>query len=386
MSKNSELEKLIGKISKQYGANSIYTLDNLPNYDVITTGTLSLDYALGIGGLPSNRVIEIFGKESTGKTTLVLHIINEYLKAFTDKVAIFLDMEHKLERDWAKKFVQDWDRLIIVKPSDAEQAINMYRDFAVNDLIPVCLQVWDSIGGAPTAKGLEKDANITNFGGNSMIITQFAKYAATLSGKYGFTTIGINQERQDMGGYNRPTTPSGDAWKHACILRIRLVKGKKGEGEAFEKINNEEIKVGYQVFATIVKSQVGAPGRVANYWFYNVPNSLGFGIDHIEETARLAKLTGVVEGSNWLKHPALPGGQVQGLAKLTALLKADESLRLTLASETMARMQSGDIDMSEIVPTIDVDTLEFNGDHSAPMGAKTIQQVRKENEERNLSS
>ena len=176
----SELDKVVSQITKQYGANSAYRLSDVPAYDVISTGSLSMNYALGIGGLPSDKVIEIFGKEGTGKTTLVLHISNEFLKHYPEKAVAFIDMEHRLEANWAANFVEDMDRVLVFKPSDAEEGVNIYRDVARTGLVSMI--VWDSIGGAPTAKGLEKDANISTFGGNSMIITQFANFAATLSG------------------------------------------------------------------------------------------------------------------------------------------------------------------------------------------------------------
>jgi recombination protein RecA len=362
----SDLDKLVTQLHKQYGDNSAYKLPDIPKYDIIPTGSLSLDYALGIGGLPSNRVGEIFGSEGTGKTTLCLFIANNFLKRYPDRAVVFLDLEHRLEADWASTFVDDPSRLIVLKPSDAEEGVNMYRDMAKSG--QVSLQVWDSIGGSPTARGLEKDANTVVFAGNSGIITKFAQYAATLSGKFNFATLGINQERMDMAGFNRPTSPGGKGWKHACSYRIRLKRATKDVVK--QDLNGEkDVPVGYQVHAHIIKSSIGAPGRVANYWFYNIQNKLGFGIDQIEEVGRLGGLTGVFEKSGtWYKHPSFPGGQLQGDKQIAAFLKDSPEVCEKLSSEIMTAMKSGNIDMSEIVPIVSPD------DEDEPMSA--IDQIR----------
>jgi len=373
---NTALDKLYAQIKKSYGDNAIYHLSEIPPYDVVSTGSLSLDYALGIGGYPLGRVIEVAGVEGSGKTTGVLHSLNNYLNRFPDRGVGFIDMEHRLETDWAENFIDDPSRMIVVKPSDAEEGVNIYRDLAKSGAVSAI--VWDSIGGSPTAKGLEKDANTREFAGNSGIITQFAKYATTLSGKYNFTTIGINQVREDMSGYQRHMTPGGRAWKHACSLRLQVKRGPRGkDGEVFQKINGEELLVGYQVNVKVVKSSVGAPGRIATYWFYNVKNDLGFGIDQIEEVARLSTLTEVVERrGGWLYHELLPGGKIQGVAAFSKFLKEDEAARKELFDLTMSKMQSGTVDMSEIVPMSN-DPEKSLEDFDVNMGGvKTLAEIR----------
>lgn len=373
---NTALEKIFAQIKKSYGDNAVYHLSEIPAYDVVSTGSLSLDYALGIGGYPLGRVIEIAGAEGTGKTTGVLHALNNYLKQFPDRGVGFIDMEHRLETDWAENFIDEPDRMIVVKPSDAEEGVNIYRDLAKSGQVSAI--AWDSIGGSPTAKGLEKDANTREFAGNSGIITQFAKYATTLSGKFNFTTIGINQIREDMSGYQRHMTPGGRAWKHACSLRLQVKRGPKGkDGEVFQKINGEDMLVGYQVHVKVIKSSVGAPGRIATYWFYNVKNDLGFGIDQIEEVARLSVLTEVVERRGaWLYHELLPDGKIMGNAAFSAFLKENIEARTKLFDLTMAKMKSGTVDMSEIVPMSADPEQSLEEFNTGLGGAKSLAEIR----------
>lgn len=374
MDASKDLNKLVAQIKKSYGDSSVYHLLEIPKYDIISTGSLSLDYALGIGGFPSNRVVEIAGKEGAGKTTLALHIIDGLLNRYPDKGVVFIDMEHKLESDWVSNFVKDVDRLIVVKPADAEEGVNIYRDVVRSGQVSAV--VWDSIGGSPTSGALKKDANTAVFAGNSGIITQFSRYAGTLSGKYNVLTIGINQTRQDMGGYNRFMVPGGNGWKHACTIRLEVKRGPKKEGEAFQVINGEEQMVGYLVNVKVIKSSVSAPGRVASYWFYNVENDLGFGIDRIEEVSRLSTLTRVVERrGGWHYHELLPGGKILGLSAFSGFLKGNPEAMQSIFDETMAKMRSGDIDMSEIVP-MSADPEQSMEDPTEPIVGLTLAQAK----------
>ena len=124
----------------------------------------------------------------------------------------------------------------------------------------------------------------------------------------------------------------------------------------WQKINGEDMLVGYQVFVKVVKSSVGAAGRVANYWFYNVKNDLGFGVDQVEEVSRLSSLTGVVERrGGYYFHPLFPDGKVQAASNVTKFLKDNDEARAAIYQETFDKMKSGTVDMSDIVPMTDPD-------------------------------
>lgn len=332
------LLEVFGTLKKTYGDNSVMWGSEMPIYDVVSTGSLALDYATGIGGYPTNRVVEISGENGTGKTTLALHTINNFLQKFTDRGAIFLDCEHRLTTDWARSFVEDMDRLIVVYPDTIEQATDMYREAVTSGFVSVA--VLDSIGGAPTQRVTGKSSEIGNMGGNALGVTAFSNFATTLSGKYNCCTIGINQVRDDMDGYHRVITPGGKAWKHACSLRINL---KPGDQKFIDKINGENIQVGYSIVAKVIKNSVAPPHRLGWYCFYNVPSKYGFGIDQAEEAVRLGTLTGVIEvRGGWYAHPALPGGKVQGQGRLIDTVLGDEKIKSIIVGETLSKLKAGE--------------------------------------------
>lgn len=350
--------KLISDSQTKYGTTSIMSASDMITYPPISSGSIAVDFAVGVGGLPSDRVMEIGGVESTGKTTLALLALKSFLEAQPDRFALVLDMEHKITKSWAEDLVgvDLWNsRVIYAQPDYLEQATNMYADLLSSGHICFCML--DSIAGAPSKAAMEKDAEKAQVAGNSPAVTKFARLAANYSAKYRALTIGINQERDDMDGFRRYTTPGGKGWKAACVLRIRLKKSSQDKVE--EVINGEKMIVGRKIFAQIVKNQLAPEGRVAYYWFYNVVTSkYGFGIDTLDETIRLAVLTGVItQRTSQYDHAAFPGGTIKGLSNVGEAIADDALLRKTIVSETMAVLIA-DNDLGGQIAPIDPSVVE----------------------------
>jgi len=305
---------LMKKLKSQYGEHSISLGSEIRRFEIVPSGSLCLDYITGIGGLPSNRVIEYAGEPQSGKSTLAMHSMNNALKMYPERLGIYFDLEQKITVDWMSHFIENMDRVLVLNPDHIEQATDMYREAL--KMGTVCIAVLDSIGGAPTRRTTEKSAEIANFGGNAMGVGEFARSAATLGGKYQCQTIGLNQIRQDMTGYRRFMTPGGEAWKHACSLRVQFKRGPDKYVE--KKANGEEVQVGYDVIVKTVKSGIGTPFRATKYRFYSEPNKAGvFGVDRLDEIMRLARLSEVVEKrGGWYYHSDLPDGKIQGEANL----------------------------------------------------------------------
>lgn len=352
----AKLTKLVTDLKEKFGDDSVMFAADIPLQPAVSSGSLALDFAIGHGGFPSDRVIELAGEEGCGKTTLSLLATTRFLDAQPDRGALIMDLEHKLSPDWVRTLVGDerMDRLIYVQPDHIEQATNIFRQAVTSG--QVCIAVLDSIGGAPTIRRND-NAEVASYGGNSLGVGEFARTAASLSAKYRCLTIGINQTRADMDGYHRMNTPGGRAWKHAVILRIQL---KKSTRETVEQVvNGEKIIVGNAVYAKVVKNQLNAAGRTAMWWFYNVPtDEYGFGVDVLDEVVRLGILTRVIQQSGgWYTHPALPADKkgdhkINGLASLKKIINADELLKQTLVSEILARL---DEHASEVAPISDPD-------------------------------
>ncbi len=350
----SAIEKLRDDINAKFGENSAMIATDVPVRRRISSGSMVLDFAVGNGGMPSDRVIEIAGAEGGGKTTLGLLILCQFLDAQPNRYAIILDMENKLTMKWVEELIgtDRMKRVMLVWPDHIEQATDIYIKAVSSGLM--CFAMLDSIGGAPSMRATENSAEKAEFGGNSVGVGKFARAAATHSNKYECLTVGINQVREDMSGYHQHKVPGGKAWVHACSLRIKL---RKGKDRIEDKVNGEAVQVGFNVVAKIIKNQLGGiENREAWWWFFNVPtDKYGFGVDTTEELIRLSTLTGVVDRSGaWYVHPALDGGKVQGMAKLQDAVKGSASIRDTLISETLAALQ-GDTGLAEQIAPIVVD-------------------------------
>lgn len=336
--KRVTLLKLKGELQKKYGENAVMFASEIPKWPAIPTGSLALDFATGVGGFPQDRVIEIAGAEGCGKTTLALFAMMNVLDSDPTRGALILDTEHKLTPDWVAALIGDerMQRVLVAWPDHIEQATDMYiKAVSGGDVSFVML---DSIGGSPSMRSTEKSAEIAEFGGNAQGVSRFSRLASGHAQKYRCMTVGINQVRVDMEGYHRHITPGGNAWKHACVLRLLL---KKGQGKEFAKIDGEDVQVGYTVVAKVVKNQLAAPGRVAQYWFYNVPtDKFGFGIDRLEEIGRLAILTGLVEvRGGWYYHDLLPGGKIQTKGRFDEYVAAHADIRERLSTDVVGRLK-----------------------------------------------
>jgi len=327
-------------IQKQYGEHAVSLASEIPKFDVVSSGSLCLDYITDIGGLPGNRVIEFAGDPGSGKSTLALHAANNFLARYPDRCVLYFDLEQKLTIDWAAHFIDDMDRLLVFNPDHIEQATDMFKKAVVTG--EVSMAVLDSIGGAPTKRTVDKSAEIASFGGNSIGVGEFARNASTLGGKYGTCTICINQIRVDMDGFKRLMTPGGMALKHACSLRVQFRRGPDKYVE--KRPNGEEIQVGYDVIVKTVKSGVGTPFKATKYRFYSERSQSGaFGVDRLDEIIRLGKLAEVFERrGGWYLHPELSDGKIQGEAALVEYAREHPDFADLIEKQIRAKISKGE--------------------------------------------
>jgi recombination protein RecA len=336
------LKKTMEALAQKYNQGpykAVMWASEIPVRDKIASGSLALDFAMG-GGMPSDRCVELAGGEGGGKTTLALHTLMNFLDSQPDRGALFLDTEHKLTESWMEKLIgrERMKRTILTWPDHIEQATDMYTTaLATGD---ICICILDSIGGSPTRRatldssGATRSAEKANVGGNALGVTTFANIATGYSQKYHCLTLGINQIRQDMDGFHRHLTPGGNAWKHACVLRLQL---KRGSEKVIRKVNGEDIPVGFQVKAKVVKNQLGVEGRTAQYFFYPVETEeFGFGLDTLEEVVRLSLVTDVVRrgGSNYY-HDTFPGGMVRSKDAFLKMLREDSGIQDSLSKHVI---------------------------------------------------
>ncbi len=295
--KKKALETAIAKIEKDYGKGTIMRLgDDIPvNVEALSTGSLSLDLALGIGGVPRGRIVEIYGPEASGKTTLALHVVASAQKAGGD--AAYIDVEHALEPAYARALGVDIDSLLISQPDTGEQALDIAESLVRSGAIDVL--VIDSVAALIPRVELEGEVGDTVVGALARLMSQAMRRLAGAISKNNCTVIFINQLRQKIGVmYGNPeTTPGGLALKYYASVRIdvRRIETLKVNGEM----------IGNRTRAKVVKNKVAPPFREAEFDIL-----YGEGISRVGEIVDLGvKLEIIDKAGAWF---TVNGNRIQG--------------------------------------------------------------------------
>ncbi len=295
--KKKALETAIAKIEKDYGKGTIMRLgdDISVNVEALSTGSLSLDLALGIGGIPRGRIVEIYGPEASGKTTLALHAVASAQKSGGD--AAYIDVEHALEPAYARALGVDIDSLLISQPDTGEQALDIAESLVRSGAVDVV--VIDSVAALIPRVELEGEVGDTVVGALARLMSQAMRRLAGAISKNNCTVIFINQLRQKIGVmYGNPeTTPGGLALKYYASVRIdvRRIETLKVNGEM----------VGNRTRAKVVKNKVAPPFRAAEFDIM-----YGEGISKIGEIIDLgAKLELIDKAGAWY---TVAGQRIQG--------------------------------------------------------------------------
>ena len=255
--KKKALETCIAQIEKNYGKGAIMRLgDDIPvNVEALSTGSLSLDLALGIGGVPKGRIIEIYGPEASGKTTLALHVVAAAQKAGGE--AAYIDVEHALEPAYARALGVDIDSLLISQPDTGEQALDITESLVRSSAVDVV--VVDSVAALIPRIELEGEMGDSVVGALARLMSQAMRRLAGCISKNGCTVIFINQLRQKIGVmYGNPeTTPGGLALKYYASVRIdvRRIETLKVGGEM----------IGNRTRAKVIKNKCAPPFKEAEF-------------------------------------------------------------------------------------------------------------------------
>jgi recombination protein RecA len=337
--KKKALEKVMKDIDKNFGKGSLIRLGdkNIEPIEAISTGSLGLDYALGIGGVPRGRIIEIFGPESSGKTTLTLQIIAEAQKQ--GSICAFVDAEHALDANYARNLGVDIENLYVSQPDFGEQALEIVDSLASSGAVDVI--VIDSVAALTPKSEIEGDMGDSHMGLQARLMSQALRKITGIVHKMNVTIIFINQIRLKIGVMfgNPETTTGGNALKFYASVRIDIRKTatlKKGDDQ-----------IGNRTKVKVIKNKVAPPFRVAEFDIM-----FGEGISKIGEIIDFGvKFDFIDKSGSWFSYGDKKLGQ--GKEKVKEFLENNPEIMDEIETKIKKEFETNGIEIEE--PTEDDD-------------------------------
>ncbi|MCR5717701.1 MAG: recombinase RecA [Oscillospiraceae bacterium] len=331
--KQKALEAALKLIEKTYGSGAVMRLGQRQTIDVevIPTGSLQLDLALGVGGVPRGRIIELYGPESSGKTTVALHIVAEAQKS--GGVAAFIDVEHALDPKYAKALGVDIDNLLVSQPDSGEQALEIAEQLVRSGAIDVL--VVDSVAAMTTKAEIDGEMGDNHVGQLARLMSQALRKLTSVVSKTGCVAIFINQIREKIGVmYGNPeTTPGGRALKFYATVRMDVRKG--------EVLKENGVPYGNKMKVKIVKNKVAPPFRECEF-----ENIYGHGINRDGEIIDLAVDLDIVKKSgSWFSYNGDKIGQ--GRDSVKKRMEADAAFREEVEKKIMEQIDKLDFSPSD---------------------------------------
>ena len=319
------LQAAMSKIEKDFGKGSIMKLgdEKIENVELIPTGSISLNAALGVGGYPKGRIIEIYGPESSGKTTLAIHAIAECQKA--GGIAAFIDAEHAFDRFYAEKLGVDIDNLWISQPDNGEQALEIADQLIRSSAIDIL--VVDSVAALTPKKEIEGEMGDNNVGLQARLMSQALRKLTSTISKTNTTCIFINQLREKIGVMfgNPETTTGGNALKFYASVRLDIRR--------VTAIKDGDQVIGNMTRVKVVKNKVAPPFRKAEFEI-----TFGEGISKLGEILDLGVEYGIIQkNGSWYSYN---GSRLsQGRDTCKALLKDNPELCEELEGKIMEKLK-----------------------------------------------
>ena len=328
MAQNAKLQALqaaMSRIEKDFGKGSIMKLGdtNIENVEVIPSGSISLNAALGVGGYPKGRIIEIYGPESSGKTTLAIHAIAEAQKA--GGIAAFIDAEHAFDRFYAQKLGVNIDNLWISQPDNGEQALEIADQLIRSAAVDII--VIDSVAALTPKKEIEGDMGDNVVGLHARLMSQALRKMTSNISRTNTTCIFINQLREKIGVMfgNPETTTGGNALKFYASVRLDIRR--------VTSIKDGDNVIGNQVRVKVIKNKVAPPFRKAEFEI-----TFGEGISKVGEVLDLGVEYGIIQKSgSWFSYEG--SKLAQGRDATKSLIKDNPELLEELSAKVMEKLK-----------------------------------------------
>ena len=350
--KKKALDTAISQLEKSYGKGTIIKMGENPqmNVSAVSTGSLTLDLALGVGGLPRGRIVEIYGPESSGKTTVALHAIAEAQKLGGE--AAFIDAEHALDPVYAKALGVDIDNLLVSQPDSGEQALEICEALVRSGALDIV--VIDSVAALVPQQEIEGDMGSSHVGLQARLMSQALRKLSGIISKTNCIVIFINQLREKVGViYGNPeTTTGGRALKFYASVRIDIRKS--------EMLKSGSDPYGNRVKCKVVKNKVAPPFKVAEFDIL-----YGHGISKSSEILEIGIAKGIIEKSGaWISYDGSRLGQGRDNAR--AFIENDPALMAELEAKIKAKISDTEDDMLEDDldgdDDLDIRLLDLDGD------------------------
>ena len=328
--KKAAIDTVISRIERECGKGAIMRLgeNSTLNVSAVSTGSLSLDFALGVGGIPKGRITEIYGPESSGKTTIALHVIAEVQKAGGE--AAFIDAEHALDPVYAKKLGVDINNLLVSQPDCGEQALEIAETLVNSGAIDII--VIDSVAALVPRQEIEGDMGASHVGVQARLMSQAMRKLAGTIAKSNCIVIFTNQLREKVGVmYGNPeVTTGGKALKFYASVRIDVRR--------VESLKNGSEVIGAHTKCKVVKNKVASPFKTAEFDIL-----YGVGISKTSEIIDMAVTLGIVEKSGaWFYYEGERLGQ--GKERVRDYLECDHALRDKIEAQVREKVAKGALD------------------------------------------
>ena len=329
------LQQTIERLEKSYGKGVVMKMDDKHkvNVEVISTGSFGLDLALGVGGFPRGRIVEIYGPESSGKTTIALHTIAEAQKK--GGICAFIDAEHAFDKFYAQKLGIDTSNLLISQPDDGEQALEIADNLVRSGAIDVL--VIDSVAALVPRAELEGDMGDSKVGLHARLISQALRKLTGTIHKTGCIAIFINQLREKIGVMfgNPETTTGGNALKFYASIRLDIRRNAQ--------IKDGDEIIGNRTKVKVAKNKVAPPFRVVEFDIM-----YGKGISRVGEVLDIAVDANIVQKSgSWFSYDGTKLGQGRDTVK--GLLEDNPELLADIESKILNKTKAGE-EVLEIQP------------------------------------